>query len=270
MRKLADLPAARRLSDAAVVARDESQAAEGRDEDLWRLHSDAVNLAWLERRWPADAPKRVLKTDLFDEVSAPGLIPFLETRAASVIGVDISAPTLTAARSRHEQLVSAQADTRRLPFADGAFDCIVSNSTLDHFGSVEEIATSLAELHRVLRPGGTLLLTMDNRANPVVALRNALPFGLLHLLRLVPYRMGVTCTPAALQRLVRDAGFEVLESEAIMHCPRVLAVIAAGMLQRGSPAAQRRFLRSLMAWEWLGSWPTRFLSGHFIAIVGRR
>ncbi len=62
-----------------------------------------------------------------------------------------------------------------LPFPDGAFDRVFSNSTLDHFDSRDDIREALRELARVLHPEGELLLTLDNLANPVVRLRNALP-----------------------------------------------------------------------------------------------
>ena len=42
----------------------------------------------------------------------------------------------------------------RLPFADAAFDCVVSTFTLC---SVDDVPRALAEAYRVLRPGGRLL-----------------------------------------------------------------------------------------------------------------
>lgn len=41
-----------------------------------------------------------------------------------------------------------------LPFEDGAFDCVVSTWTLC---SIRDVARALAEVHRVLRPGGRFL-----------------------------------------------------------------------------------------------------------------
>jgi SAM-dependent methyltransferase len=131
---------------------------------VWRAHSDAVNSAWLEPRLSRRALNRLLKTDLFDEALAGGLFPLLSAHAEHVVGVDVAVSTLTRAGARYGQLRSAGADVRSLPFAGEAFDGIVSNSTLDHFASTDDIATSLAELHRVLRPGGQLLLTLDNLA----------------------------------------------------------------------------------------------------------
>ena len=68
-----------------------------------------------------------------------------------------------------------------------------------------------------------------------------------------------------LQRV--DRKFEVLEVTAVMHCPRLLAVRMAHVLERwASPKTQRRFLRLLMAFERLSSWPTRFLTGYLVAV----
>ena len=138
---------------------------EAHPQRLWRDHNDAVNVA-LFRRWLAkDRVKRLLKTDLFDEAFSEGLYPLLASRAQCLFGVDISPPLVQAAWSRHPDLSATCADVRRLPFAYGMFDVIVSNSTLDHFETWDDLVTTLHELCRVLRQGGELLLTLDNPSN---------------------------------------------------------------------------------------------------------
>ena len=137
---------------------------------VWRAHSDAVNATLLARWLPDGRTGLLLKTDLFDEAVGDGLYPLLASRAQGVVGTDVSILTLRAARSHHAGLQVVCADVRYLPFADGACDVVVSNSTLDHFATREEIVAALREIHRVLRLDGCLLLTLDNLANPVVAL----------------------------------------------------------------------------------------------------
>lgn len=228
---------------------------------LWRAHSDAVNRAWLASWWPQRRVERVLKTDMFDEAVGEGVYGLLVSRARFATGIDIALPTLRSARN------GIGADVRQLPFTDGAFDVVVSNSTLDHFQSEEELVASLRELRRVLRPGGELLLTLDNAANPLVAIRNVLPFALLHRLGLTPYQVGVTCGPGQLRWLLHKTGFEVGEMGALLHCPRVLAVKqAVAVQQSGNAARQERFLEGLMKWERLARWPTRWLTGYFVAV----
>jgi SAM-dependent methyltransferase len=50
-----------------------------------------------------------------------------------------------------------QGDATRLPFADGAFDAVVASEVLEH---VPDDVGALAELVRVLRPGGVLAVTV--------------------------------------------------------------------------------------------------------------
>lgn len=241
-----------------------------RAQGLWRAHCDAVNTAVL-KPWLNGAGAAVLKTDAFDEAMGEGLLSLLGGTDARMTVVDVALPFLEVAQGRHPRLLAAAADVRQLPFPDGVFDVVVSNSTLDHFKSLEDVVAGLRETHRVLRPGGRLLLTLDNLANPLVALRNALPFGLTHRLGLVPYYVGATCGPRQLRRLLRETGFEVSAVAALMHCPRVAAVALARMVQRHASARnQERFQRALMGFERLSKWPTRFWTGHFIGVNARK
>lgn len=237
-----------------------------RRQRLWRKHSDAVNCALVNRWLPSGTADCMLKTDLFDEMCGDGLFPILASRAGRVVGIDISHSALTRARARNSGIRGVVADVVRLPFAGESFDYILSNSTLDHFGSLGEIRESLAELYRVLRRGGEMTITMDNPANPIIAVRNRLPFRLLNRLGITPYYVGMTCTARQLRLLLDEAGFLVLETSSVMHCPRVLAVPLASLLDRyASTGVQRFFLKVLLAFERLRLMPTHALTGHFVA-----
>jgi ubiquinone/menaquinone biosynthesis C-methylase UbiE len=191
----------------------------------------------------------------------------LTSRARNVIGIDVSVLTLRAANTRHCSLQAIGADVRHLPFATGYFDVIISNSTLDHFETQDDIIKSIEELHRVLKRGGHLLITLDNLANPIIGLRNILPFPLLSRLGLVPYYVGASLGPYRLRRILRDVGFEIIQVQAVMHCPRIFAVIIARFLAKYTgDKTHKKFLRILLAFERLGIFPTRFLTGNFIAV----
>ena len=62
-----------------------------------------------------------------------------------------------------ERLVVQHMDARELRYKDGLFDFIYSSSSLEHFGSDEDIARSIAEMARVLRPGGILSISTEFR-----------------------------------------------------------------------------------------------------------
>lgn len=184
-----------------------------------------------------------------------------------MVGIDISILTSQTAKSNHSGIEIIGADVRRLPFADGVFDIVVSNSTLDHFQTSEEIVASLEEIVRVLKPAGQLLLTLDNLANPVIALRAILPFWLLNRLKIVPYYVGATFGPGRLQDCLEHIGLKVIEVSAVMHFPRILAMATSRILERHSGSkTKKQFLNLLMAFESLSYWPTRFLTGYFIAM----
>ncbi len=243
---------------------------ERRPQRLWRRHSDAVNAA-LIARWLPQGARRVLETDLFGEAVSGGLAEVLGVRRSVLFGIDAAASTAVAAARRHPGLRAAIADVRRLPFADGSFDAVVSNSTLDHFHAVTDIAVSLAELARVLRPGGELILTLDNLANPVIRLRSLLPLAPLRATGVVPYHVGPTLGPRDTAAYLRTAGFEVLEMTSILHCPRVLAVPVAGAVERlAGRAVQDAYLRLLGCFESLAYLPSRHLTGHFVAAHARK
>jgi SAM-dependent methyltransferase len=77
-------------------------------------------------------------------------------------GVDLTSGSVSRVRTRltlrelpYEQL--RQGSVLDLPFADGTFDMVFSHGVLHH---VPEIKTAQAEIHRVLRPGGELVIMM--------------------------------------------------------------------------------------------------------------
>ena len=78
--------------------------------------------------------------------------------ARRAVGIDLSAGMLGAAARRGLRV--AQSSVEKLPFADGTFDTVMSFKVLAH---VPEIEAALAELARVTRPGGHLLLGFYNR-----------------------------------------------------------------------------------------------------------
>jgi SAM-dependent methyltransferase len=235
---------------------------------VWRKVSDAVNLD-LVTRWLAPCSGgSVLKTDLFDEVVGAGLVPSLFEMFDTVTGVDVSPVVVDTARAHYPRLSAEAADVRELPFADNTFDAVVSNSTLDHFPAQSDIAKGLAELHRVLRPGGVLLVTLDNPLNPVVAVRNALPERVRAATRLVPFAVGATYGQNGLGQLLEHVGFEVAKQSAILHCPRVMVVLGGELVDRhGGHATKRRYVRLFTAFEGLAKLPTRRITGHFVAAL---
>ncbi len=76
---------------------------------------------------------------------------------ARVAGIDYSLGALAFCRRRGEQSL-AQADAASLPFPAGVFDLVVSLDVLSQLKDEPARCAALREFHRVLKPGGRLLL----------------------------------------------------------------------------------------------------------------
>jgi SAM-dependent methyltransferase len=95
----------------------------------------------------------------------------LRERGAVVAGFDSSAAMLALARRRlGDDVVLERAELGGpLPFADAEFDDVVASLVLHY---LEDWTTALAELQRVLKPGGRLIVSVDH---PFVKLMAAPP-----------------------------------------------------------------------------------------------
>jgi len=108
-------------------------------------------------------------------------------------GADLSPEALRhCAGKGHPRL--ARADLTRLPFGDARFDVLTCLDTLEH---IEDDTAALAEIHRVLKPGGYALMTVP--AHPWMF--SAHDRALHHVRR---YRR------AELRQRVADSGLEIV------------------------------------------------------------
>jgi SAM-dependent methyltransferase len=95
-------------------------------------------------------------------------------------GVDISERILETARQRVDADLR-QANLEALPFRDGEFDVVLCSQVIEH---VLDADAAVAELVRVLRPGGTLVISTDNARNYVTRTINAPRTAAVRALRL--------------------------------------------------------------------------------------
>ena len=80
------------------------------------------------------------------------------------VGVDVSASMLEHARGRGLEVAQAGADS--LPFEDGSFDLVMTFAVLHHLVEREIVRAAIAEMCRVTRPGGALIVWDHNPLNP--------------------------------------------------------------------------------------------------------
>lgn len=150
---------------------------------------------------------------------------FADAGAAEVVGVDFTPEMLEIARHKGARQAGRRAsvDYRRgdamdLGFPDGHFDVV---SIAFGIRNVADPARALREFHRVLRPGGRLVvLEFADPANPVVRAgstlytRHVMPWTASLVARdssgayrYLPRSISTFLQPAAFAAALRDAGF---------------------------------------------------------------
>jgi ubiquinone/menaquinone biosynthesis C-methylase UbiE len=106
-----------------------------------------------------------------DVGTGTGMVPFEVARVApdgaSIVGVDISTGMIERSRANairmgipDSRIAFRQMDAEALSLADGEFDVVTSAFALGHIPHPDR---AVAEMFRVLRPGGRLLITVGSR-----------------------------------------------------------------------------------------------------------
>ncbi len=117
----------------------------------WYKGRRALVKAALDRYAPARRPLKILDLACATGMSFRFLADYGEIR-----GIDISEETIRLCSKRGIDRI-VQGDALRLPFREGAFDVVLALDAFEHF---EDDVAAMREVHRVLRPGGTLVATV--------------------------------------------------------------------------------------------------------------
>lgn len=170
---------------------------------------NAVMTGGMDRHWRREAVRAADPAGriALDVGSGTGDLALALARAgaARVVGVDFCGEMLTAARAKTEAtphrdvLTFLLADAQRLPFSDCSFDRVVNGFLLRN---VSDLTGALAEMARVLRPGGALVCL--EITHPPTALA---PFFNLYFRQVVPLvGAAVTGEAAAYRYLPASLG----------------------------------------------------------------
>jgi ubiquinone/menaquinone biosynthesis C-methylase UbiE len=146
--------------DKAQATREFSRWSVGYDRSIlqWLLFGPAHRAIITRLRARCeDRPTAILDVGCGTGVFAAGIAAALPR--ATIWGVDLVEGMLTGGRERwqalRDQAVPVQGDSERLPFPDGAFDAVTCANSFHHYPHQNR---AVAEMYRVLKPGGRLLL----------------------------------------------------------------------------------------------------------------
>ncbi len=170
-----------------------------------------VMTAGLDRSWRRLTVEAVVQPGdrVLDACCGTGDLGLAAEREGGIVtGLDFSARMLERARRKSDSILWVEGDLLALPFDDASFD----TATIG-FGvrNVSDLEAALAELHRVLRPGGRLAILEITRPRGILK-----PFFSLWFDRVVPLLGKVlpggkayTYLPASVRRF---PGAEELEA----------------------------------------------------------
>lgn len=241
------------------AVRDDYEGQVGRWEGIYRgasFHDHAIrrrlerSLALVDRLHPRPAGVGALDVGC----GAGQLLVALARRGFSVTGVDVAGGMVAASRERLRgaglvgEVRVAAADA--LPLRDGAAELVTALGVIEY---LPDRAAGVAEMARVLAPGGHLVVTSPN---PVRLAFLADPAGVLRGVaarRSAPYPRRYA-TPRRLRRLLEGAGLRVVHLEGHGLGPPTLAgvpVLPAGAAVRLGTALERAL--PAPACRWLGA-----------------
>jgi SAM-dependent methyltransferase len=236
----------------------------------------AEHLAEIERRflseaWFAQAPGERPFSALipYEDIAGKTVLEIgsgtgVHARLLAAAGARLSAvdltPTAVELTKRRLELAGLEADVREadaesLPFADASFDFVWSWGVIHHSESTERV---VAEIARVLRPGGTLAFMVYHRTSITFWLNYVLYRGVAHggLLRETPDELANRWSDGVIARHYTRRGLAALLAprfddvqtqvmgqigEAVPLPARLRAPVAALIPRAAKEAAVRRF-----------------------------
>lgn len=193
------------------MAKDHSEQAAYLGEPGYVWRSGQERRLGMIRHW-ASLEGRILDNGCGLGTYLEAFVPYSDYR----FGVEVEWDRAQTALSRADGI--AQARGERLPFADNAFDFVLSNEVIEH---VSDDRLALSEMVRVIRSGGRIVIFCPNRWYPVeqhgVFWRGQYRFGNIPLVnyfpdpvrgRLAPHVRAYTAR--GLKQLVRGLPVEIL------------------------------------------------------------
>ncbi|MDQ3898618.1 MAG: class I SAM-dependent methyltransferase [Actinomycetota bacterium] len=140
------------------------------DRDLWETHAgwwqaaftEGADAEYVEQIVPMAAEHLAGANDVLDVGTGEGQLGRVAAGAAGagrVVGVDPSWAQLAEARRRAGGPLYMRAEAVALPFRDGAFDAVLACLVFEHIDGMD---AAIAEVGRVLRPGGRFLFLLNH------------------------------------------------------------------------------------------------------------
>lgn len=152
--------------------------------------------------------------------------------AGRVLAVDYDAATVAHVRVRYPRVEVLAANLASLPVADSSVDVVVNFQVIEHLWDQPQFIT---ECLRVLRPGGSLLMSTPNRIT--FTPDSDTPVNPFHTREL---------NAAELRTLLINGGFDVRSMSGVFHGPRLIDMDT----RHGGSIIDAQIVRALAGTPW--------------------
>jgi len=127
----------------------------------WQTHfTEGADAEYTEQILPLAAEHLAGRRRVLDVGTGEGQVARLvASRGAAVVGLDPAWAQLEVARARGGDPAYLRGEAARLPFADRSFDAAVACLVFEH---IEDVDGAIAELGRVLAPGGRFVFFLNH------------------------------------------------------------------------------------------------------------
>ncbi len=175
----------------------------GREHEFFTARKVEV-LVELLNRWIGEAGS----SSVLDVGCGIGLTDaLLAPRVGAAFGIEPAVEALSEATARGTGARYAAGDARQLPYADASFDAAVVICVLHHIEPADRGAVT-AELRRVVRPGGLVVIFEHNPFNPATRVA----------VSRCEFDEGVQLlTQGASKRLLSASGLDLVEARGIIY-----------------------------------------------------
>ncbi len=169
----------------------------------------------------------------------------IRDKGHQVRGVDVSAVAIE--KFQQKGFEGKQCDiVEEIPYPDGAFDLVFASEVIEHVVDTERF---LSELHRVLRPGGKLILSTPNSAFWVYRVYGLMGKTLTEVQH--PGHVRFFSKPGLIG-LLRDAGFtsvRVAARHMYLAMPDPLGQFLAPLFEPFGLRREYRFKTGIYVWH---------------------
>ncbi len=211
---------------------------------------------------------KVLKLDLWNEVKNTNILAWMASKGATTHAVDIS---FNLTKQANDEFLKSGLTPRfsvaslyELPFKSKSFDFLYTMGTIEHAPDMDRC---VAEIFRVLKPGGVALVGVPNKHDPFL---RPLVVYVMNKLGIYPYGFEQSLTSKELSAMLKKANFEVLKSYRFHFMSEVLRMF------------EMTILKTVPLWSRMVvylHWPFRLLAktfpnlhrhGYLVACIVRR